>query len=460
MNTFKLVWKNISRQKSAALLSILLTAFGITILTVLYISSDILEKQLENNSKNIDLVVGAKGSPMQLILSSLYHVDNPTGNIPLSDADQIAQNPLVQQAVPISLGDNFKGHRIIGTSPAFLELYELKIQEGRNWNQSFEAVLGSEVARKHQLKPGDRIYGAHGLSADAHTHDEHPFTVVGILKPAHNVVDNIILCNLESVWDVHGIAHDHEHIHDENCNHDHDEHQHSHDKHTHDHTQDATQTHIHEEEHTHHGHQEELVSEKPQDQSFIKSIGQDMIEDQGLEITALLIKYRSPAAISVIPRLVNQSTNMQAASPAIESTRIFSLLGIAIDTATILAYIIMTIAGLSIFISLYNALKERKYDLAIMRTMGASRTKLFSLVIVEAIAITIIGSIAGIIFAHVLLYYISTQTSESADFVTAFTLYKEEVLIIFAALLLGVLAAIIPAIKAYNTTISKTLGSK
>lgn len=475
MNNFALVWKNITQQWGATLLSIVLTAFGVAILLVIYISGDTFEKQLENNSKNVDLVIGAKGSPMQLILSSLYHVDNPTGNISLAEANKIAENPFVQLAVPISLGDNFKGHRIIGTDTSFMGLYELKLAEGALWAKSFEIVLGAEVARKHQLKIGDQIHSAHGLSADAHVHDDHPFKVVGILAPARSVVDNLILSNLASVWEVHGIAHDGEHIHGPNCDHDHD-HDHAHhsdsthetkaEDHKHEHGDGEEHNHEHAtaQEHTHdHAEaEEELVKEKPRMESpaMVKSIGQDMIEDHGVEITALLVKYSSPAAIGVLPRLINQSTHMQAASPAIESSRIFSLLGVGLDSLAILAYVIMLIAALSVFISLYNALKDRRYDMAIMRTMGASKTKLFALVVTEGLVITLIGGLVGLLMGHTILYYISTQTSQSADFIEAFKLYPNELLILLAAIALGIVAALIPAFKAYNTTISKTLSSK
>ncbi|SKC00322.1 putative ABC transport system permease protein [Sphingobacterium nematocida] len=457
MNTFALVWKNITQQWGATLLSIVLTAFGVAILLVIYISGDTFEKQLENNSKNVDLVIGAKGSPMQLILSSLYHVDNPTGNISLAEANKIAENPFVQLAVPISLGDNYKGHRIIGTDTSFMGLYELKMAEGKLWSKSFEIVLGAEVARKHQLKIGDEIHSAHGLSADAHVHDDHPFKVVGILSPARSVVDNLILSNLASVWEVHGIAHEGEHIHGPDCDHDHD-HNHDHGDGDHNH-QHAT---AHEHTHDHVEAEEGLVKEKPimESPTMVKSIGQDMIEDHGVEITALLVKYSSPAAIGVLPRLVNQSTHMQAASPAIESSRIFSLLGVGLDSLAILAYVIMLIAALSVFISLYNALKDRRYDMAIMRTMGATKAKLFTLVVAEGLVITLIGGVIGLLLGHSILYYISTQTSQSADFIEAFKLYPNELLILAAAIALGVIAALIPAFKAYNTTISKTLASK
>lgn len=444
MNNFALVWKNITQQWGSTALSVILTAFGVAILVVIYISGDSFEKQLENNSKNIDLVIGAKGSPLQLILSSLYHVDNPTGNISLAEANKIADNPFVQQAVPISLGDNFRGHRIIGTDTSFMSMYELKLAEGANWAKSFEVVLGAEVARKQKLKIGDIIHSAHGLSADAHVHDDHPFKVVGILESAKSVVDNLILCDLASVWEVHGIAHDHD-LHD---HHDHDGHHTQHNDEAHSH---STLTKV-----------DSFVNEKPllEEPSFIKSIGQDMIEDQGVEITALLIKYNSPAAISVLPRLVNQSTHMQAASPAMESARIFSLLGVGLDSLTILAYIIMLIAALSVFISLYNALKERRYDMAIMRTMGANKTKLFTLVIVEGLIITLIGGIIGLLMGHSILFYINTQTSQSGDFIEVFKFYPNELLILITAALIGVIAALIPAFKAYRTTISKTLSSK
>src|SRR5690606_14430492 len=327
MNNLTLVWKNITQQLGSALLSILLTAFGVAILCIIYITGDTFEKQLTNNTKNIDLVVGAKGSPLQLILSSLYHVDNPTGNIALSKARQLGENPFVEMAVPISLGDNFKGHRLIGTEESYLTLYGLKMAEGVIWKQPFEAVIGSEVARKRGLKLLDEFHTAHGLSEEGHVHDEHPFKVVGILEKSGSVVDNLILCNLERVWDVHGIAHGEEHDH-EHGEHQHGEHQHdTHDHATHDHDGDSA-------------HQEEIVSERPRE-IFVKSIASDMLEDRGEEVTALLVKYSSPAAMGVLPRLVNESTDMQAASPAIESTRLFSLLGVGLDSLAILAYVIM-----------------------------------------------------------------------------------------------------------------------
>lgn len=460
MNTLQLVWKNISQQWASTVLSILLTAFGVAILTSLYITSDSFEKQMDNNSKQVDLVVGAKGSPLQLILSTLYHVDNPTGNIKLSEALSLQENPFIELAVPISLGDNFKGHRIIGTDTSFMGLYDLEIAAGELWGTGFEVVIGSETARKNGLQLGDHIHGAHGLSEGAHVHEDHPFTIVGILEPSGTVVDNLLLTNLESVWDIHGIHHD-------------DDHDHGHD---HDHPHDMGQLHEHEtaDQHVHlHGDHpenhdsvtdqeqvEELVAERPVADVFIKNIADDIVRDTSLEITALLVTFSSPAAIGTIPRLINQSTSMQAASPALETARLFSLMGVGIDSLEILAYIIMIIAGLSVFISLYNALKDRKYDLAIMRTLGASKFKLFTMLIVEGLVITLIGGFIGLLLGHIGVYLIGQQTSQSTAILPAFKFYGKEWLILLIACLIGMVSALIPAIKAYRTSISTILGNK
>lgn len=446
MNTIQLVWKNISKQIGSTALSILLTAFGVAILCVLSITSDSFEKQLENNSKNIDLVIGAKGSPLQLILSSVYHIDNPTGNIPLAEAEKLQHNPLIKLAVPVSLGDNYRGHRIVGTDSSFLTLYETKVQQGKLFDKDYEVVVGTDVARKQNLKIGDQIHSSHGLSKGGHSHDDQPFTIVGILAYNNNITDNLILTSLSSVWDVHGIEH-----------HDHDHELTPAEVQAKEDLEETKSAHLH-----HHGEAEEDEhghDDQPEPNMMVKSIGADMLHSSGLEITALLVQYRSPAAIAVLPKYIAQNTQMQAASPAIESTRLFSLLGVGIDSLKILAYIIMAIAGLSVFISLYNALKQRKYDLAIMRTLGASKLKLFSLVICEGMVITVIGGFLGLIFAHIALYYINTQTSQSADFIDAFKLDPIELIFVLLACVIGIISALIPAIKAYKTTISHILSN-
>lgn len=434
MNILQIAWKNMRQSPATSILGILLTAFGTGILCLLILTSHQFEEQLDSNSRGIDLVVGAKGSPIQLILSSIYHMDNPTGNISLAEAQQLAANPMVKLAVPLSLGDNYRGHRIVGTDSTFLALYNLKLAEGRLWHDDFEAVIGAEVARKHDLDIGDKIYGSHGLSSDGHAHDEHPYTITGILAPGHSVVDQLVISNLASVWRMHGDDGDNHSAGDEHG-------------HTHDSAGVEEHEHHHGEDHNHdHGDEPQLVK------SIMGHIGSGE-----REITSMLIQYRNPAAIGMFPRLVNQHSSMQAASPALESARLFSLLGIGIDSLQVLAYVIMFMAALSVFISLYNALKSRKYDLAVMRTLGASQAKLFGIVIAEGILLTFVGAIVGVVIGHTALYLIGASTDGSAKFVEAFALLPQEGGLVLIGVAIGFVAALIPAVKAYRTPISHTL---
>jgi putative ABC transport system permease protein len=389
MSPFSISWKNLWSKPLNAALNILLIAFGTGILTVLLLASIQIEDKLEKNSKDIDLVVGAKGSPLQLILSSIYYIDFPTGNIPMKEAKALMHNPFVKRAVPLALGDNYNGMRIVGTDSNYISLYGLKTQSGRFWQADLETTIGANVAKAQNLKVGDTFFGGHGLTEMKDEHKEHAYKVVGILTPQQNVTDNLILTNIASVWKMHG---------DE---------------------------------------------------------GED--HDKDREFTSLLIQYRSPMAVAMFPQMVNQTTTMQAASPAQESTRLFSLIGIGVDTLQWFALLIMLIAAVSVFVNLYNSLKERAYDLAIMRTLGASKSKLFFIIILEGLILTLIGTFIGIALGHGILQWIGSYQESSQARMNGLFFIKEEFYLLAAGLLIGIIAAIIPAVQAYRSNISKIL---
>lgn len=417
MSPLKISWKSLWSKPLSAALNMLLIAFGTGILTILLLASTQISEKLENNAKDIDLVVGAKGSPLQLILSSIYYIDFPTGNIPLKEAMELARSPFVKRAVPLALGDNYNGVRIVGTDSNFVSLYQLQTKTGKFWQGDFEATIGSAVAKAQGLKVGDTFYGAHGLTDNADVHKSHPYTVTGILEAQGNATDNLILTNIGSVWkmhDEHGDEEEHE----------------AHEDH---------EGHEHHEGHDHEGHEHEAHSEQPR------------------ELTSLLIQYRSPMSVAMFPRMVNETTNMQAASPAQESTRLFSLIGVGVDTLQWFAVMIMLIAAISVFVNLYNSLKERNYDLAIMRTLGASRTRLFLIVIAEGMMLTLAGTIIGIALGHLALEFIGSNQESSQAQLTGFVLLCDEIYLFFAGIGIGIFAAIIPAIQAYRSNISKIL---
>jgi putative ABC transport system permease protein len=427
MNLLTLSWKYLSFRPLSTGLNSILLAFGLAIITVLLLVQHQFEQKMTRNAAGIDLVVGAKGSPLQLILSSVYHIDFPTGNIKMEEAQRISRSRLVKQVIPLALGDNVQGLRILGTNHDYLDLYGVKFAAGKAWEKPFEVTLGAESAQILGLKLGDSFSGSHGISVGSHDHDQHAFTVTGILAPSGKVVDRLVLTSIESVW------------------------------YTHDEESKA------EPDTTAQGEEEPLaVEEGPE-------LGMDPhlqpvtargfpITDQDREVTTLLVRYRNPMAAIQLPRMINSGTSMQAASPAFEMSRLFELLGVGISLLQGLAIALVVIAGLSIFIALYNSLKERKYDLAILRTLGASRGQLVGLVFLEGISLTILGALLGIAFGHGFLALIVELTSqELVSLVDPWVFITEELLIFGYALAVGIVASLIPAWSAYQTSIAKQL---
>ena len=203
MNALTISLAYLRHRLLSTFLSVLTFASGIAVIVALLLTNAQLNDEFTKNLKGIDLVVGGKGSPMQLILSSVFHLDIPTGNIPLEEAEVLEHHPLVKSAIPLALGDNYNGFRIVGTDPDYINHYHGSFVQGQVFSQSMEAVIGSDVAAKYHNKPGDEIVGAHGLVNSDDLHTDFPYTVVGILAPTHTVLDRLVLTPVESVWHVH-----------------------------------------------------------------------------------------------------------------------------------------------------------------------------------------------------------------------------------------------------------------
>ena len=428
MNLLTLSWKYLSFRPLATGLNVILLAFGLAIITVLLLVQHQFEQKMTRDAAGIDLVVGAKGSPLQLILSSVYHIDFPTGNIKIEEAQRISRSRLVKQVIPLAMGDNVQGLRILGTNHDYLDLYGVKFAAGKAWEKPFEVTLGAESAQILGLKLGDTFSGSHGISVGSHDHDQHAFHVTGILEPSGKVVDRLVLTSIESVWFTHDEAGEAE-----------------------------PDTMIEGDE----------VSIAKEEKSLAEGIDPHLlpvaaqgfpVSDAEREVTTLLIRYRNPMAAIQLPRMINSGTSMQAASPAFEMSRLFELLGVGISLLQGLALALVVIAGLSIFIALYNSLKERKYDLAILRTLGASRAQLVTLVFLEGISLTILGAIFGIAFGHgFLALIVEFASQEVVSLVDPWIFLPEEGLIFGYALVVGIIASLIPAWSAYQTSIAKQL---
>lgn len=382
MTLTRLALSYLAARPMASLLNALLIALGVATVSALLLVMQQSEDRVTREASPVDLVVGAKGSPLQLILSAVFHADVPTGNVSLAEAEKILTHPMVAASTPLALGDSFRGHRIVGTDPSLLALYGATIAKGRLFEDEMEAVIGAAVARRHGVALGAEIAGVHGLAEAGPAHADHPYRVTGILAPTGTVLDRLVLTSVESVWHVHE-----------------------------------------------HGNAAERR-----------------------EVTALLIRYATPLAAALLPRLVNAGTTMQAASPAYETARLFELLGVGVAVLEGFAVVLMAGGGLSLLVGLHAALQQRRRDFALMRLLGARPSWLAGLALAEGVTLLLAGSILGLALGHAAVEALGAWLQASGGWpLTGWTWVPGEVVLVGLVVGLGALSCLLPAWQAYRS---------
>jgi len=403
MKIIALSWRYLVSRPLAASLNLLLLTLGLAAITFVLLTRAQIDRAFERDLAGIDAVVGAKGSPMQLILAGVFHLDVPPGNIPLKAVQTLAQDARVAQLIPLSLGDSYQGFRIVGTTPDYLRHYDAQLAQGQPWQAPMEVVLGAQMAQATGLQTGQAFAGAHGLGGGGAAHAAHPYRVVGVLAPCGCVLDRLVLTATESVWAVHEVAHGKADAHDDH---------------------DAAQ------------------------------------EDEQREITLALIQYRSPLAAVSFPRFVNSTTNLQAAAPALEITRLLRMVGVGADVLRGFGAVLLLTAALSVFIALWNAVRERRADLALLRMLGASPARLAGLLLCEALWLAVLASVLGLAGGHLLtgLLGFLLQAEQSLP-LTGWLWLGVEAWVPVIALGVAALAALLPAFSAYRVEAGQLLGS-
>ena len=397
MKTLAFAWRYLWARPLGAALNVLLLSLGLASITFLLLVGHQLNQAFARDLAGIDVVVGAKGSPMQLILSGVLHVDVPPGNVPLQAVQALAKNPLVAQLIPISLGDSFQGFRIVGSSHDYPALYAATLAQGRLWDAPMQVVLGATTAAKLGASLGHTFKGSHGLGGGGHVHGDSVYTVVGILAPSGSVLDRLILTDTASVWQAH---------------------------------EDAT---------------------------ALDTEDRRVMEEER-EVTMALVRYTTPLAAVSFPRFVNTRTEMQAAAPAVEITRMLTMLGIGTDVLRALAGVLLLTAGLSVFIALWSAVRERQGDLALLRMLGAPPSKVAALLLCEALWLGLLASVLGLVlgqgFAAALGWFLQLDNSLLIG-----GMVWPPALAVVPVLALGVSlgAALLPALGAYRASVLELL---
>jgi putative ABC transport system permease protein len=400
MKTISLAFRYLWSRPLQALLNLLLLTLGLASITFVLLASEQIDRAFQRDLAGIDLVVGAKGSPMQLILAGVFHIDVPPGNIPLADVQELARQPQVAKLIPLSLGDSFRGFRIVGTTPDYLSHYRMSLAQGQPWSRSMEAVLGAQVAQAAGMKTGDSFIGSHGLAGGGHEHGDNPYRITGVLAPCGCVVDRLIITPTESVWQVH----------------------------------------------------EKATAMDDEDRKALEA---------EREVTIALITYKSPLAAVTFPRYVNSSTGMQAAAPAVEVSRLLRMVGVGSEVLRGVGAVLLFTAALSVFIALWHAVRERRADLAMLRMLGATPAKVASLLVCEALWLAVLASVLGLAAGHGLAALTGQllQAQHSLP-MTGRLWVPGEIWIPAAALGVAIVAALIPTVSAYRVDVAQLLNAR
>ncbi|MFM9900660.1 MAG: ABC transporter permease [Polaromonas sp.] len=400
MNTVSLSWRYLWSRPLAAGLNLLLLTLGLASISLLLLVSHQINAAFERDLAGIDVVVGAKGSPMQLILSGVFHLDVPTGNVPLAAVTALKTHPQVAQLIPISLGDSFSGFRIVGTTPDYISHYKVPLAQGALWAKPMQAVVGAQVAARTGLKLGDTFAGTHGLGNTGEVHGQTPYTVVGVLAASGSVLDRLVITATESVWKVH-----------------------------------ETDTALDEED-------------------------QKILEEER-EVTLALIQYKTPLAAVTFPRFINTTTEMQAAAPALEITRLLSMIGVGTNVMKALASVLLLTAALSVFIALWSAVRERRADLALLRMLGAPPRRIAGLLLCEALWLALLATLLGLGAGQALVALMGWALQLEQSVLIGGMVWPAELAVVPAlALGVAVLSALLPAWEAYRVSVFELLQSR
>jgi len=356
-----------------------------------------------------DAVLGARGSPLQLVLNSVFHLETSPGNIPWTLYEEFRKDPRVEVAIPYAVGDNYRGFRIVGTTPEVFGIEYAKgrryvVKEGRTFEPDRrEAVVGSIAARATGLKLNDRFHPAHGTGEHGEHEHEDLYNVVGILAPTNTPADRVVWIPIEGIFHMEG--------------------------------------------HVLRGGGQEYQP-KPDEK----------IADEHKEVSAVMLRLKSEGAGFALQMKAREKGATLAWPVASVMQDLFDRLFWFVRILEIVAYLVVAVSVSGILASLYNTMNERRREFAILRALGARRATVFSAVVCEAAAIAAAGALAGFL-VYALVVAAATYTLRVQTGVVLDPLAYHPVL--WAAplgiVLLGALSGLLPALKAYRTDVATNL---
>lgn len=549
MNLWKIALRSVQHRRLASGLTALSIGLGVALVVGVMVIHGVVSQTFRRSGEGYDLIVGAKGSRLEMVLNTVYHIGKPVGTLPYEYYEEFESGRFagdVELAVPCCMGGNYKGFRVVGTTPDMFDeipfsrreaelsvdedeinrgdMTQEEIQEevrrrsqdqfadsktlfaeGDNfgWGDFYSGVIGATVARKTGLEVGQTFRPVHGFDAEqGEEHDE--FTVVGILKPTGSANDRALFINIEGFWEIHSHGHydesldvvaesentksdeaggaeqevydDHLHAagdvheHDEEGVHEHgDEAGHDHDaqepsaEDAHDHGAEAG--HVHGDEEGDHEHGDEVGhdhdAEEPSEEASQAHDGHDHEHEGERRVTAILIRTNDERFRDAIelPRTINREEDAQAAMPAEEVTRLLEgIVGNIQAVLMVFAVMIVIVAGIGMMVSIYNSMSERRHEIAVMRALGARRSTVMAIILLESILLSLGGGVLGLVLGHGLIGLLQGQIMEHTGVVVhALQFQAVELILIPGLVFMASVVGYLPAVIAYRTEVAESL---
>jgi putative ABC transport system permease protein len=424
MSLFKIAWRSIQQRGLASALTGFSMALGVALVVAVLVIHHVVADSFQRNAGvGYDIIVGAKGGKLQLVLNTVYHLSSPVENIPYSLLKEFTEGqfkPYVARAIPYCLGDNYQGHRVVATTPDLLDDEvepgrKYAFAHGRNFKQDapFEAAAGAIAARKLGLKLGDTFRPAHGVIDDGQGIKHDAFTVVGILEPTGTPNDRVLFINMEGFYLLENHAK----------------------------PVPGAEPARHEDHKDHDDH-----TPLPENQR---------------ELTAILVRSASPAAAVFLPNKLNEGNQAQAVLPIREIHGLFAVIVEPIEWLLLgLTVLIVVVSGIGILVSIYNSMSDRRREIAVMRALGARRSTVMAIVLIESVLLSLGGGAFGWLLGRGLIAALSPAiAAETGVAIGLAPLLPAELLLIPGLVILAAVVGYLPAMTAYRTDVARALAA-
>lgn len=412
-----LTYKSIKNRKFTSFLCVLSIALSVTLFLGIERIRNGARDGFTNTISKTDLIVGAKGGSLQLLLYTVFHIGGAVNNIKMTTYEDIKKNPQVEWTIPISLGDAYRGFRVVATDENFYEHYrfrgdqQVKLQEGALPADTFDVVLGSEVAKKYKHKVGDPIVLSHGLAAESiMSHDSTPFKIVGIMSATQTPIDTGVYITLQGM------------------------------------------------EAMHFGWETGVPSGE--------AINPERFKKENIQIsqlTSFMVKLKSRIAVLRMRRNIDmyEAEPIMAIIPALSLQEMWETIGYVEQILFLVSLCVLLVGVMSILISLYTSINERRREMAILRSLGASSRHVFFLLLYESSFLVFMGCVLGVASMYGLLYFVRPWLeSNFSVYLPIEALSKTEWIYLGVIFIVGTLAGLIPAIKAYLNSLQDGLTIK